>query len=104
MRPINWESNGATRSKMAPRAVRREKIRELRRAAKKSGASKRERRDTHYFRPVYGHAIPAPEHKGTIQLMYAKDMVKSIEWMEKVVVGRALVAWGEALSSSKAVS
>lgn len=90
---------------MAPRAVRRNRVRELRKAAlKKTRLNRHSRRAAYPFRPVYGHAIPAPDHLGNIHMLYVKDPVAAWEWMEKVVVGRALVAWGQALQSSRTVS
>lgn len=49
------------------------------------------------FRPVYGYGIPAPDHKGAIHMLHVKDPVVAESWMTKVVVARALVAWGREL-------
>jgi hypothetical protein len=44
---------------MESRAFRRERVRQMRRAAKATGAKKRELRESFVFRPVYGYVGPA---------------------------------------------
>lgn len=65
------QGNSARTTKMLGRAERRLRLGELRASAKKRQPTlnRKQLRDAFPFRPVYGHGLPAPDHKEAIASM-----------------------------------
>lgn len=81
--------SGARTAKMAARAERRARAKELRDGAKRritregGTVNRHQLREQFPFRPVYGHAIPAPDHKLFIEAMMTKDVWIASGWYER---------------------
>lgn len=71
---IPEEGNSARTAPMERRAIRRDRVREIRKQMKRlhPRLNRHNLRDRMPFRPVYGHGIPASDHKLIIAALITK--------------------------------
>lgn len=88
-RPIIPEKgNSAREAKMAPRQERRKRVKEMQHDMAKrlteagvdATEAQKKAAEGIKFRPVYGHAIPAPDHKLFIAALKTRDLDIATEW------------------------
>lgn len=82
--------SGARTAEMLSRGARRARVRQLRREAKRRTPemNRRQIREALPFRPVYGHAIPATDHKLYIAAMKTKDLDIAAKYMEAKIAAK----------------